>query len=144
MSQYQSVLLAIDVIEESRGVLEKAAQTLAPDGTLIVFHCIEPIPYPDYYTGNLLEEIQTQAIDDANRALHDLIGLCDIDAARCKVEVQVARASHAITRAAEKNNCDLIVVGSHGRHGLRLILGSTANAVLHHAECDVLAVRIKD
>ena len=35
-----------------------------------------------------------------------------------------------------------LVVGSHGRHGLALLLGSTANAVLHGAPCDVLAVRI--
>jgi universal stress protein A len=49
-----------------------------------------------------------------------------------------------IIRIAEENNVDLIIVGSHGRHGLALLLGSTANGVLHHAKCDVLAVRIKD
>ena len=35
------------------------------------------------------------------------------------------------------------MVGSHGRHGLALLLGSTANDVLHGAPCDVLAVRLK-
>ncbi|MGB1202845.1 MAG: universal stress protein [Alloalcanivorax venustensis] len=39
---------------------------------------------------------------------------------------------------------DLIVLGSHGKHGIRLLLGSTANAVLHRATCDVLAVRIPE
>ncbi len=39
-------------------------------------------------------------------------------------------------------SADLIVVGSHGRHGLALLLGSTANGVLHGAPCDVLAVRV--
>jgi universal stress protein A len=47
-----------------------------------------------------------------------------------------------IIRVAEENQADLIVLGSHGRHGLALLLGSTANAVLHHAKCDVLAVRL--
>ena len=37
---------------------------------------------------------------------------------------------------------DLIVVGSHGRYGLALLMGSTANGVLHGATCDVLAVRV--
>ena len=43
---------------------------------------------------------------------------------------------------ADAIGADLIVVGSHGRHGLALLLGSTANAVLHGAPCDVLAVRL--
>jgi universal stress protein A len=49
-----------------------------------------------------------------------------------------------IVRVAEENNVDLIIVGSHGKHGIALLLGSTANGVLHHAKCDVLAVRIYD
>ncbi|MCY1187125.1 Universal stress protein A [compost metagenome] len=49
-----------------------------------------------------------------------------------------------IHRLAEEQGCDLIVVGSHGRHGLALLLGSTANDVLHGAPCDVLAVRLKN
>ena len=43
---------------------------------------------------------------------------------------------------AEELGTDLIVVGSHGRHGLALLMGSTANGVLHGANCDVLAVRV--
>jgi universal stress protein A len=49
-----------------------------------------------------------------------------------------------IINIAGQEQVDLIVVGSHGRHGLALLLGSTANAVLHYAKCDVLAVRLQD
>jgi universal stress protein A len=49
-----------------------------------------------------------------------------------------------IVRVAQENKVDLIVIGSHGRHGLALLLGSTANGVLHHATCDVLAVRLQE
>ena len=49
-----------------------------------------------------------------------------------------------IQEIAESIGIDLIICGSHGRHGLSLLLGSTANAVLHHATCDVLAIRIKE
>ena len=38
---------------------------------------------------------------------------------------------------------DLVVVGTHGKHGLQLLAGSTANAILHGATCDVLAVRLR-
>lgn len=44
---------------------------------------------------------------------------------------------------AEDESTDLIIVGSHGRHGLALLLGSTASGVLHHSPCDVLAVRLR-
>ena len=37
---------------------------------------------------------------------------------------------------------DLVVVGTHGKHGLQLLTGSTANAVLHGSLCDVLAARV--
>ena len=47
------------------------------------------------------------------------------------------------TSIQEDIQANLIVVGSHGRHGLALIFGSTANGVLHGAGCDVLAVRVK-
>ena len=53
-------------------------------------------------------------------------------------------AKEEICALAEQENVDLIMVGSHGRHGLALLFGSTANNVLHHAPCDVLAVRLKN
>ncbi len=46
-----------------------------------------------------------------------------------------------IVRIAKEKNVDLIVVGRHRRHGLGLLLGSTANGVIHGATCDVLAVK---
>ena len=56
--------------------------------------------------------------------------------------VNAPSTKEGILGAAKEHGADLIVVGSHGRHGLALLLGSTANAVLHGAPCDVLAVRI--
>jgi universal stress protein A len=52
------------------------------------------------------------------------------------------RPETEIHSLANQIGTDLIVVGSHGRHGLALLLGSTANGVLHGAPCDVLAVRV--
>jgi universal stress protein A len=52
------------------------------------------------------------------------------------------RPETEIHTLAKEIDADLIVVGSHGRHGLALLLGSTANGVLHGATCDVLAVRV--
>lgn len=45
---------------------------------------------------------------------------------------------------AERIDADLIVVGSHGRHGLSRLLGSSANAIINGAECDVLLIRASE
>ena len=50
--------------------------------------------------------------------------------------------AHEIHRFAKENGSQLIVIGTHGQRGLQLLLGSTANSVLHGAGCDVLSVRI--
>jgi nucleotide-binding universal stress UspA family protein len=49
---------------------------------------------------------------------------------------------HAITEAAEKENCDLIVMGTKGRTGIRkILLGSVASGVVTYSACPVLVVR---
>jgi universal stress protein A len=58
--------------------------------------------------------------------------------------VTAVSTKEGILEAAVEHQADLIVVGSHGRHGFALLLGSTANAVMHGAPCDVLAVRIQE
>ena len=52
------------------------------------------------------------------------------------------RPESEIHSLAKELKVDLIVVGSHGKHGLSLLLGSTANGVLQGSPCDVLAVRV--
>ena len=50
-----------------------------------------------------------------------------------------------IVRYAKENNADLIVIPSHGFHGVnRMVLGSVAERVLRHAECPVLVTRRTD
>ena len=49
-----------------------------------------------------------------------------------------------IVEVAGEEECDLIVMGTHGRTGLaHFLLGSVAEAVIHHAECPVFIVREK-
>jgi nucleotide-binding universal stress UspA family protein len=49
-----------------------------------------------------------------------------------------------IVDVAARWKADLIVLGSHGRRGLdRFLMGSVSEAVVHHAPCSVLVVRIR-
>ena len=56
--------------------------------------------------------------------------------------VRHGHPAEQIHGVAKELGADLIVIGTHGRHGFALLLGSTANAVLHGARCDILAVRV--
>ena len=54
----------------------------------------------------------------------------------------VGDPAQAISETAEKEGCDLIVMGTHGRTGLtRLLMGSVAEAVVRKAKCPVLTVK---
>jgi nucleotide-binding universal stress UspA family protein len=56
--------------------------------------------------------------------------------------VEVGTPATAITRAAKDWPADLIVIGSHGRGGMRrALLGSVAEGVMRNAPCPVLVVR---
>ncbi|MEM1303349.1 MAG: universal stress protein [Planctomycetota bacterium] len=59
-----------------------------------------------------------------------------------KFEVAFGTPGDEIAKYADKHNCDLIVMPSHGRTGLtRLLIGSVAEAVVRHAHCPVLILR---
>ena len=52
-------------------------------------------------------------------------------------------SAEVITDVARKKNIDLIVLGSHGRTGLkRLLMGSVTESVIAHAPCPVLVVKL--
>ena len=58
-------------------------------------------------------------------------------------EIELGVPKLVIAQFVEQHRCDLVVLGSHGRHGFSLLLGSTANAVLHAMPCDVLTIKIE-
>lgn len=144
MNAYKHILVAVDFAEESHLILDHAIQLAsANDAKLTLLHVVE---YSEFaYSGDLIapEEIHVdrELVSQAEQRLERLcqeVGL--VEAARI---VELGAPKREIVRIAEEHNVDLIVVGSHGRHGLQLLLGSTANGVLHLAQCDVLAVRIR-
>ncbi|MDA1073882.1 MAG: universal stress protein, partial [Proteobacteria bacterium] len=84
---------------------------------------------------------EAEAIKQAKAQLAEYAA--EFDIARADVVVRVGAPGYEIRAAAEELGADLIVIGTHGKHGLGLLLGSTANSVLHGVPCDTLAVRVK-
>jgi len=142
MGQYTHILLAADFNDDAAQVEKRAAALQATFGaTLSIVHVLEPISiaYGGEFPvdlGDLHKELEKQA----QSQLQELGTRLGVPQERQYLEVGITEKE--ILRVAESKGADLIVIGSHGRHGLALLLGSTANAVLHHASIDVLAVRI--
>lgn len=59
--------------------------------------------------------------------------------------IRIGNPGLEITEYARESKSDLIVIPSHGHHGLRrILLGSVAERVLRHAECPTLVLRRQD
>jgi len=144
---YKHVLVAIDISDEAPLVLKQAKQVATEHGARVsVVTVVKPLTH--VYGGldmvaytqaslNFEQEAQAQARKQSEQ-LAASIGVEPAD-----VHVCIGAPAGQIVATAATVGADLIVVGSHGKHGLGLLLGSTANGVLHQAACDVLTVRIK-
>ena len=144
MSDYQHVLLAVDYTKHSVYVAEKA-RVLANkyQAKLSVIHVLDNIPMPDtsYGTVIALDQIAPDELLEAEKIKFMELGdQLAIDVVNRWMVWGIP--TQEIINIAAQEQVDLIIVGSHGRHGLALLLGSTANSVLHHAKCDVMAVRL--
>lgn len=146
MADYLHILLAVDFSDQDSYVARKA-ERLATffNAKLSLIHVLDNIPMPDTPYGTVIpldSDSSYELLEAEKNRLIDTGSKLTIDPAQQwliwgKPEVE-------IIRIANEQGVDLIVVGSHGRHGLALLLGSTASGVLHHAQCDVLAVRLED
>lgn len=142
MSSYNNILVAIDVCDDFQPVVEKASKIAGSGSALNLVHVVEPIYYPENYMGGLAIDFQEKSVEFARQELDDMAAKFHVPKDAC--HVLMGKASSSIHLFSEENAIDLVVVGSHGKHGLQLLLGSTATAILHGAKCDVLAVRIFD
>lgn len=140
MQGYETILVPIDVYSDYDLVVQKAVAIAGNSHKIHLLYVAYPQstmePYGLFLERDFSEEVREQAI----RELKDIAKRHDIPYTH--VNVEIGNPSDEIHHMAEKIGADLIVVGTHGQSGLRLLLGSTANAVLHGVKTDVLAVKV--
>jgi universal stress protein A len=143
MSPYKKLLVAIDLSNESSKVIAKALQLADDDSDrLHLIHVVEPVAaaYPiDAYAINI-SKMQEDALQIATERLAEQAKTFNVSTDR--QHIMLGSAATEIRSKAQDLGSDLIVIGSHGRAGWKLLLGSTANKVLHGAHCDILTVRV--
>ena len=144
MSTYKHLLIGLDLSPESQQVVDRVKQLFADREVKIsICHILEPLAFT--YGGDIpvdLSDVQVQLEDQARQRLATLAEQLDVP--EQDQHIVLGQPANEMRRMAKEEDVDLIIVGSHGRHGLALIFGSTSNSVLHGAPCDVLAVRINE
>jgi universal stress protein A len=144
MSTYKHLLIGLDLSPESQQVVDRVKQLFADREVKIsICHILEPLAFT--YGGDIpvdLSDVQVQLEDQARQRLATLAE--QLNVSEEDQHIVLGQPANEMRRMAKEENVDLIIVGSHGRHGLALIFGSTSNSVLQGAPCDVLAVRINE
>lgn len=144
MQKYKKILVGVELDPKSDAqILTKAEELKQQFNAQIYFiHCVEHLSnYGAAYGVSAGIDIEEILVQEAQKSIQDLGKKFQVPANQ--ILVKMGTASHVIVDEAKTLGIQLIVIGSHGRHGVRLLLGSTANGVLHSAHCDVLAVRLK-
>ncbi len=143
---YEKILVAIDLTDEAQEVVAaarvQAEAAQAPELHLI--NVVKPLTHThggiDVGAATAVISLEKQLRDKAGELIRDIADTAGIS--QDHVHLRHGHPASEIKAAAEELQADLIVIGTHGRHGLGLLLGSTANGVLHGVQCDVLTVRI--
>ncbi len=143
------ILIALDATDEAEEVLE-GATSLDPRGAAD-FRVITVVPPLMSGVSGMdgaafaaswpLRDMEETIARETTSNIRERVAAFGIEPE--KVTTRIGRPAVEIKVYAEEIGADLVVLGSHGRHGLTgMILGSTANGVLHDCPCDVLTVRV--
>jgi len=138
----ETVVVPIDFSDASRNALRAALELTGKLEKLHLVHVLPPLEAisPAVVWGDLSDEKREKEVHKFAKDFLDDEGLED-----AQLEVRVGSPAHEITEYADQIDADLIVISSHGYHGLkRMIMGSVAESVIRHANCAVLVMRRQD
>ncbi len=134
-------LCPLDFSESSRHAMLVAGQLVGPRGEITLLHVVEP---DLSYTGGFVDgsTVDKLAIHHLENAAEELRAKFDVSVT---TRIERGNPAHHILGLLEGKAFDLVVVGSHGRTGIRrLFLGSVAEKVVRHADYPVLVTRVRD
>ena len=146
---YQCILIATDGSVLSRKAVSSGIELAELSGAKIVVLKVVP-RYPlSYFEGGMavsvqdVAKVEQQWAEGAQSVVDGVKASAEAKGIKAKaVTVKSDLIAEAIVSAAKKHKCDLIVMASHGRRGLkRLLLGSETIHVLTHSHVPVLVLR---
>ena len=143
--QYKHILAAVDLSDQSTQVAKRALEIATQNkASFDIVHVVEqsPVAYGGEFSIPINVNLEHAIETEARKQLSTLCKTLKISPEH--QHVLTGSVKTAVIELAEQLKVDLIVAGTHGQHGIDILLGSRANAILHGAKCDVLVVRAKD
>lgn len=140
---YRRVLVAVDFSPWSQASLD-IATALAPEAEFVLVHCVE-VPFEGRLRlagvdNSVIDRCRAAARADAERQLIALAAHCEVAGSRWTTLTPTGSDPWmAIVQLEQEQDCDLVVIGKHGRNAVEdLLLGSTTNMVILEGSSDVL------
>ena len=140
MNEYKHILFTTDLTSLSMNIAPKVKKLAELYGakisliTVLEETSIYGYPGISEKESSVSEQVQNAMVEFADK----------IQVPRERQYIEFGSVKGKVLAYAKSINADLIVVGSHGRHGLARLLGSSANAIVNGAECDVLLLRASE
>lgn len=142
MSQKNCVVVPVDFSHSTEPAVKAALEFVDSPSKVNVIHVLFSLDAvsPGVVFGGVTDESRTEKINEHFEALKQSLGTPDLG-----TEIRIGDPGLQITDYAGELGADLIVIPSHGYHGVkRLVLGSVAERVIRHADCDVYVLRRTD
>lgn len=140
--KHPRVIVPVDFSADSEASIRAGIERVNDLGGLHVVHVMFPLDYasPGVMFGVVSDETRKRAVEENLQKL-----LAQAGATGAQTAVLIGDAGLKISDYAEQIGADLIIVPSHGYHGVkRLLLGSTTERIIRHAPCSVLVLRRQD
>lgn len=147
MTAFKTIVVATDFSAHAEAAIDRACEIAHLCGAdLHVLHVVSRVsqePWVGYVAATWLEEdVDREKRDARTRLAGILANRCIVTPAT--VAAAAGDPAAAIIAYAREHRADLVVCGTHGRHGLnRLLLGSVAERIVHDAPCSVLTVKLE-
>ena len=138
--KYKRILVPTDLSGSNKKAFSRAMELKSSNGgELIAVHIVDYVP-PNYVMPEISEQYGSKnvLVEHAKEALDKMLSDRGIEAT--SRVVRVGNAKRQLIAIAEEHDVDLIIITKHGISGIERLLGSTTNAVVQKAGCDVLVV----
>lgn len=144
MLNIRKIIVPVDLNKNTQKLVDYALLIAKQFEAQVMFlHTVEFIVLGEMALGNpTYDDYNTKRKEEADNTLKKIVINSEDIWKNCTSKVLMGDTVDEILLCAKDENCDLIIMGSHGKRGLeKILLGSVAERVLKNADCPVLIIK---